>query len=103
MATIQATVDTEKDELVVTVDGKKIKDVTDASFYIYTPYDAKDDESCCMVSIGTKTTDDASGLTSRTYISKAGVTKSPPDTFSKPQVNKAIADIQENFKKRYHI
>lgn len=82
--------------MIVTVDGKKIKDVNDFSVYMYKPYDSKDENMCCSVRIGTLSKED-NGLITNTYITKSSISDSPPqdDSF----LAKAMDEIQTRLKK----
>jgi hypothetical protein len=73
---IIATVNTDSIDIKVTVNGVDIPNVTDVNMYSFLNYEGEPTSTVC---IGTTAKDDDSGLVTRVYISKAGVTKAAPE------------------------
>lgn len=94
MAEIIARIDTETDIITVTVNDVEVPNVTDVDMHCYLNYD---NEPTSCVSIGT-TFRDNNGLVERTYISKAGVSTTPPGLKMSKASAKAIQDVGKLFK-----
>lgn len=91
MAIIVATINTDEDELSVTVNGSAISDVSDVSMYCCLDYDG---DKHSYVSIGSSVKNADTGLVTRTYISKAGVSKDEPKVMAESIVARATAELR---------
>lgn len=96
MAKIITIVDTDENTMDVTINGKSVPDVSSFSACSCKPYSERE-KAYVYVSISTESqTED--GLSSTTYISKAGVSSKPPEIpITKNFIDKAQAEIIKAF------